>query len=276
MQWYNERPEQIKLRQRPRTGQKQGRGPLWWGRPSSANHYASGNFFYTLRALFHLRFKRSTTILDPRQQTSLALHVFAVCQPPWEFQPFSVELRTDPEKDVPKPLQASDSGTSLGRGFWLWVRAVNACQKLIYTSHLRLFASPLSARNPLFCLPEQGISSELWDSLEIRFPTFRVRMAGCFSSPGPFPDLTEKHRLSSRYSHEFHALWFRNSCWLLCITSAHFNSCGTFFRTSDTFQCCLKANRSSCTSLSRRSLGLYPIIPRASLVCLSTREHWGS
>jgi hypothetical protein len=130
---------------------------LWWGRPSSANHCASGNFFYTLRALFHLRFKRSTTNLDPRQQTSL---VSAVCQPPWEFPPFSVELRTDPEKDVPKPLQASDSGTRLGRvihGFWLWVRVIVTCQRLPKTN---LYEPPPYPNNSV-CPPSERSQSAL-------------------------------------------------------------------------------------------------------------------
>ena len=38
-------------------------------------------------------------------------------------------------------------------------------------------------KGPFGSWPEQGISSELWDSLEIRFPIFRVRMAGVFVFP---------------------------------------------------------------------------------------------
>jgi hypothetical protein len=104
-----------------------------------------------------------------------------------------------------------------------------------------------------------------------------------FSLPSePFPNLTEKYRLSSRFTHHFHAWWLRicqATSPLLCITSTHStqHSCGTILRTACECQTRLKASRSSCTSLSRRSSILCPTLPaRASLAYLSTREHWES
>jgi hypothetical protein len=53
--------------------------------------------------------------------------------------------------------------------------------------------------------PEQDVSGEHWDGLEIRFQIFKVRTAFFFFPSVQFPDLPGKHRLSSRYTHHFHA-----------------------------------------------------------------------
>ena len=53
--------------------------------------------------------------------------------------------------------------------------------------------------------PEQDISGEHWDGLEIRIQVFKVRTAFPLPPTEPPPDLAENYRLSSRYTHHFHA-----------------------------------------------------------------------
>jgi hypothetical protein len=53
--------------------------------------------------------------------------------------------------------------------------------------------------------PEQDISGEHWDGLEVRIQIFRVRTALFCPHSEPLPDLAAKYRLSSRYTHHFHA-----------------------------------------------------------------------
>ena len=50
--------------------------------------------------------------------------------------------------------------------------------------------------------PEQDISGEHWDGLEIRIQIFKVRTAP-FPSFERYPDLAEGCRLSRRYTHHF-------------------------------------------------------------------------
>jgi importin-9 len=50
--------------------------------------------------------------------------------------------------------------------------------------------------------PEQDVSGENWDGLEIRFQIFKVRTT-LFPSSEPHPDLAEGYRLSRRYKHHF-------------------------------------------------------------------------
>ena len=103
----------------------------------------------------------------------MAVRVIVACQrlpktDLYEPPPSACQFSERSQSTLPLP----DAGT---------VSAFCRCVEVIYV-----------IKGPFGSWPEQGISSELWDSLEIRFPIFRVRMAGCLSSPGPFPDLTEK------------------------------------------------------------------------------------
>ena len=50
--------------------------------------------------------------------------------------------------------------------------------------------------------PEQDISGEHWDGLEIRIQIFKVRTALSPSSE-PYPDLAEEYRLSKPYTYHF-------------------------------------------------------------------------
>jgi hypothetical protein len=50
--------------------------------------------------------------------------------------------------------------------------------------------------------PEQDISGEHWDGLEIRIQIFKVRTVLSPSSE-PYPDLAEGYRLSRRYTYHF-------------------------------------------------------------------------
>ena len=50
--------------------------------------------------------------------------------------------------------------------------------------------------------PEQDISGEHWDGLEIRIQIFKVCIA-LFASSESYLDLTEGYRLSRRYTHHF-------------------------------------------------------------------------
>lgn len=106
--------------------------------------------------------------------------------------------------------------------------------------------------------PQQDVSGEHWDGLEIRIQIFKVRTVVSFIFPRLFPDLAGKDRPSTRYTRRFHAS-SPHICPLtlppLCITSTRSiqHTCGIISQIARRFQNRPRANRSSCTGLSRHS-----------------------
>jgi hypothetical protein len=106
--------------------------------------------------------------------------------------------------------------------------------------------------------PQQDISGEHWDGLEIRIQIFRVRTAFSFLFCGRYVDLAGKDRPSIRYTHRFRASSrriYQLMLRLLCTTSTCSTrpTCGTISLIACQSQIRLKASRSSFTSLSHHS-----------------------
>jgi hypothetical protein len=130
--------------------------------------------------------------------------------------------------------------------------------------------------------PQQDVSGENWDGLEIRIQMFRVHteLSALFS--GPLTDIYGKDRPSTQYIHPFHASFsriYQLMSLLPCTISTHFtrHTCGTISPTTCQYQIHPRVSRSSCTNLSRRSSTLCLALPaKARLASHLTRGRWRS